>query len=102
MKKCKVKKEQVATLLAKSLLERIKDQEGLQSFLRHEFHVHGSHFSMKNADKLSKAHYAEIIGGIILKESRRDFLLFWSEYGKRLWDIINDNEDDFTFYETKE
>ena len=93
--KVKIKKEEVATQLAKILVERIKDYEGLQHFLRNEFHVHGSYFSLQNADKLSKAHYAEIVGGIILKESRRDFLLFWSEYGKRLWDIINENEDDF-------
>ena len=100
--KQKIKREEVATQLAKILVERIKDYEGLQYFLRKEFHVHGSNFSLKNSDKLSKAHYAEIIGGIILKESRRNFLIFWDEYGKRLWDVIDKYEDDFlTTTETK-
>ena len=101
--KVKVKKEEVATQLAKILVERIKDYEGLQHFLRNEFHVHGSNFHLKKANKLSKEHYAEIIGGIILKQSRTDFLIFWKEYGKRLWDFINENEDDFySITETKE
>ena len=97
MTKVKVKKKEVATLVARCLLEQIggKNERGLQRKIRLGFNVHGKYFSKEHADKLSKEHYAEIVGAITAIKSRTDFRRFWMEYGEQLYDTINENEEKF-------
>ena len=97
MTKVKVKKKEVATLVERCLLEQIggKNERGLQRKIRQGFNVHGKYFSKEHADKLSKEHYAEIVGAITAIKSRADFRRFWMEYGEQLYDIINENEENF-------
>lgn len=97
MTKVKVKKKEVATLVARCLLEQIggKNERGLQRKIRQGFNVHGKYFSKEHADKLSKEHYAEIVGAITAIKSRADFRRFWMEYGEQLYDTINENEENF-------
>jgi len=97
MTKVKVRKKEVATLVARCLLEQIggKNERGLQRKIRQGFNVHGKYFSKEHADKLSKEHYAEIVGAITAIKSRADFRRFWMEYGEQLYDTINENEEKF-------
>lgn len=104
MKMAKVKKKEVATLMARCLLEQIggEREKGLQYGLRQEFNIHGSYFLRERADKLSKEHYAELVGAIAMRKSKKEFLDFWTGYGERLWDEIDSNEELFLCEETRE
>lgn len=94
-KKLKIRKEEVAELIAKKLLESVKEVEGLQYKLRQSFSIHGSHFSQKNACKLSRNHFAEIVGGIAIIDEKKAFMVFWKAFGEKIWDSINENEEEF-------
>jgi hypothetical protein len=94
-KNVKIRKEKVAELIAKKLLESVKEVEGLQYKLRQAFSIHGSHFSQKNAFKLSKNHFAEIVGGAAIKDDKKAFMMLWMATGEKIWDRINENEEEF-------
>ena len=94
-KNVKIRKEEVAELIAKKLLESVKEVEGLQYKLRQAFSIHGSHFSQKNAFKLSKNHFAEIVGGAAIKDDKKAFMMLWMATGEKIWDRINEDMEEF-------
>lgn len=99
--KVKVRKEKVAELIVKKFLETIKEIVGLQNQLRSLYNIHGTHFSQENADKLSREHFAEMVGGIAMKEAKKTFMTIWKAFGEKLWDAINENEEVFFSEEIK-
>ena len=72
-KNLKIRKEKVAELIAKKLLESVKEVEGLQYKLRQAFSIHGSP----------------------IKDDKKAFMMLWMATGEKIWDCINEDMEEF-------